>query len=441
MRLAVLCLLGAAAPLAAQAPGPIAFERFTLPNGLEVVLAPDSMAPVVAVNLWVFAGSRYDPPGRGGLAQLFHRLAFAGSGHVTRGEHERLVTSAHGFFEAEVEDEIARFSETMPPERLNLALWLEAERLRGLRLDDSALALARQAELEARAADAQDAFAEPILTAIAALYDSTACFPYAHLGRGTPASLGAVTRSDVDAFFWRHYVPRNARLVVAGGFDRGEAARLVEAYFGGIAPGEPVSPPACDATAPPTARELRLGAARAAVAAAGLFYRIPGHDHADGPALELLGIAFAQGRRARLNRILRDSASAATTTGAGTLASRREAGVFGLFAAGAPGVGADSLASLLRAQVAWAQGPGLTEADLARARAIERATTVSGRQRPEEVAEAIQHAAAFHAGVEAVNTEYTRYDAVTLDDLRRVARTYLQPANAVTLLVTPGAGS
>ncbi|HXG45777.1 MAG TPA: insulinase family protein, partial [Gemmatimonadales bacterium] len=240
MRLALLGLLGVAAPLAAQAPGPIAFERFTLPNGLEVVLAPDSLAPVVAVNLWVFGGTRYDPPGRGGLAQLFRRLAFAGSGHVTRGEHERLVTSAHGFYDAEVEDEAARFSETMPPERLNLALWLEAERLRGLKLDDSALALARRAELESRTADAQDAFAEPILTAVASLYDSTACFPYAHLGRGTPASLGAVTRPEVEAFFRRHYVPRNARLVVAGGFDREQATRLVTAYFGEIPPGEPV---------------------------------------------------------------------------------------------------------------------------------------------------------------------------------------------------------
>jgi predicted Zn-dependent peptidase len=83
----------------------------------------------------------------------------------------------------------------------------------------------------------------------------------------------------------------------------------------------------------------------------------------------------------------------------------------------------------------------LTEAHLERARAIERATTVSQRQRAEEVAETLQHAAAFHGGVEAANTEHTRYDAVTLDDLRRVARTYLRPTNALTLLVTPGAGS
>lgn len=430
------------APVAAQEPGPVAFERLTLPNGLEVLLAPDPSTQVVGVNLWVLAGSRYDPPSRGGLAHLFTRLGFAGSTHITRGEYGRLVERAHGAFGAEVGEDVARFSVTLPAERLNLGLWLEAERLRGVKLDDSVVALARAAELESQAQDAdREAFAEPILTAVTALYDSAACWPYAHRTQGTRTSLEAVTGADAQEFFRRHYVPRNARLVIAGGFNLAEAKRLVTGYFGEIPSGEPVPPPSCDTAAPKAARQVRASAARSDVAAAGQFYRIPGHGHADVPALELLGIVFGQGRSARLSVTLGDSSRAAIATQAGSFATRREAGVFALFAAGRPGVPADSLAGLLATQATWAQGSGLTQADLDRARTIQRATTVSARQRAHDVAEALQHAAAFHGGAEAVNTDPARFAAVTLDDLRRVARLYLTPANAVTLLVTPGGSS
>jgi predicted Zn-dependent peptidase len=444
MRFGALWVLAAAATpelLAGQAsPGRIGFERFVLPNGLEVLLAPDPWTQVVAIDLWINAGSRYDPPGRGGMAHLFTQLAFAGSTHVTRGEYQVLVEEARGSYGAEVEDEVARFSETLPAERLNLGLWLEAERFRGLKLDDSVTALARDAELQAQSGSAaREAFAGPILSAATALYDSATCFGYAHLNRGTGSTLSGMNGAEVSAFYRRLYVPRNARLVIAGAFDSTEAKRLVTAFFGDLPGGEVASPPSCvPGTLVP--RQIRATSSASAVPAAGLFYRVPGHGHADTPALELLGVILGQGRSARLNRSLTIKAQAAVATQAGTIAGRREDGVFALFAVAAPGVTGDSLATLLAGEARWAQGPDLGEPDLERAKTIYRATVVSMRQRPADIAELLQHAATFHGDAAAVNTDFQRYQAVTLDDVRRVARTYLTPENGVTLLVAPGSG-
>jgi zinc protease len=441
MRLVSYCIMAAAMvrPLAAQGPGRVPLDHMTLPNGLDVVLAPDSSTQIVAVDLWVRAGSRYDPSGRGGLAHLFARLAFAGSGHVTRGEHEQLVENARGQFGADVEEEMVRLTETVPAERLNLALWLEAERLRGLRLDDSAFALARSAELQDQAGSTE-AFSSAILAAVTGLYDSTGCYSYGHLVRGTPGELAAANVGDAVEFFRRFYTTGNARLVVAGAFDPAEARRLVSEYFGDIPAGPAATPPPCTAgsVAP---RTLSLTEPRSAVPAAGVFYRIPGHDHADTPALELLGVLFGQGRGSRLNTALRGPQPVAVATQAGVFATRKDTGVFALFAVAMPGVTADSMAGLLAAEAAWAQGPGVTQADLDRAKNIYLATVVSARQRPQEIAESIQHAALFHGSADAVNAEFERYAAVTLEDLRRVARAWLVPTNALTLEVAAGGAS
>jgi predicted Zn-dependent peptidase len=112
-----------------------------------------------------------------------------------------------------------------------------------------------------------------------------------------------------------------------------------------------------------------------------------------------------------------------------------------LFAVAGPGVSGDSLAALLAAQATWAAGDGLADADLERARNIYLATAVSRRERPVDIAEALQHAATFHGTPDAVNAEADRVRAVTLADLRRVAAAWLKPENALTVVIAPGGAS
>ena len=171
----------------------------------------------------------------------------------------------------------------------------------------------------------------------------------------------------------------------------------------------------------------------------GLFFRVPGSDHPDIPALQLLGIVPGRGRDSRLARVL-GSPGLAIATQAGILGDRTGPGVFGLFAVAAAGISEDSLHALLEAQVAWMTSDSLADAELARARNIFRATVVSGHERPMDVAEALHHAATFSGAAEAANTDLPRAMALSVADLRRVARTWFTLANALTLVVTPEAG-
>jgi zinc protease len=424
--------------LQAQSVGRIAFERFTLPNGLEVVLAPDHATQVAAVDVWYQAGSRDDPAGKGGLASLFDELMFAGSANVPPGGHTALLERGGGQVSSAVDEDVSRFSESVPSNRLDQALWLEAERMRGIVINDTTVARSRAALLdELRSRAEGEAYSEALLTGTSALYDSAACPGYSHPPTGSAQSLQSLTVQDAQDFFHRHYGPSNARLVVSGDFDPARARSLVTQYFGGIPGGSPASAPPCRPQ--PSAGSARRTvtdrlATRPAVA---LFYRIPAHEHADSPALQLLGIILGQGQESRISRHLLGEVGAAAGAQAGILGTRRGPGAFGFFAVADSGVTPDSLATLLAAEAAWAAGPGLGEAELARARNIYLATAVSGRQRPGDIAEALQHAATYDGSLDAVNTEAERVLQVTRDDLRRVAAAWLRPDNLLTLVITP----
>jgi zinc protease len=432
----------AAASLPAQATGRVAFERFTLPNGLEVILAPDRSTQVVAVDVWYFAGSRDEPVAKAGLARLFNRLMFAGSANIPAGAHAALLQQAGGRIDGEVEEDVSRFSEDLASNRLDQALWLEADRMRGIVINDTTVAGSRAGLMdELRSRTAGEPYTAVVVDAIAALYDSVACPGYAHSPIGRAATIAELTTRDAADFLNQHYRPNAARLVVAGDFEPVAARRTITDYFGGIGRGPEPHPPTCSTTFSPGPQRRTVNDRLASRPAAAHFYRIPAHDHRDTPALDLLGIILGQGQGGRLTTRLTRELAAASAVQGGILGTRQGPGVFGLFAVAAPGVSGDSLAGLLAAQADWAAGEGLTEADLERARNIYLATTVSRRERPLDVAEALQHAATFHGSPDAVNTEVDRVRAVTLADLRRVAATWLKPENALTVVITSGGAS
>jgi zinc protease len=427
--------------LPAQAAGRITFETYTLPNGLEVVLAPDRSSQVVAVDIWYRAGTREEPAGKAGLARLFERLMFAGSANIPPGGHAALVDGVGGRVTADVDEERARFGESVPSNRLGLALWLEADRTRSLVINDTTVAQARLGLLEDLSQRVnQEPYAAAITDAVLSLYDSSGCPGYGHPPIGRVGSITGLTTADAQAFFQTRYALQNARLVVAGDFDPPMAKQLITQYFGPLSRGQAADPAGCvpkSSSGATTKTVNDRGLGRLAV---GYFYRLPAHDHADTPALELLGLILSQGAGSRLATAVARDARAAVATQGGILGDRRGPQTFGLFAIAAPGVTADSLGALLSAQARWAAGD-VTEADLNRAKNIYLATAASGRERPADIAAQLQHAALFHGSAEEVNAEALRVLAVPLAEVRRVARAWLTPENALTLVIAPVAAS
>jgi zinc protease len=437
-----LTVLLLATPLAAQSTGRIPFERFTLSNGLEVILSPDRTSQVVAVDVWYFTGSRDEPATKAGLARLFERLMFAGSANVPAGAHAALLEQAGGRVEGAVEEDVSRYSQSVPSNRLNQALWLEADRMRGVVVNDTTVGESRAGLMDdLRARIAGEPYTGLVVEAIASLYDTAGCPGYAHPPLGRPATIAGLTTRDAAEFLNQHYRPNAARLVVAGDFDPATARQTITDYFGGIARGPAPRPAPCAATFSPGPARQSVTDRLASRPAAGNFYRMPAHDHADTPALELLGIILGQGQSGRLTaRLIGETATASAVQG-GILGTRQGPGAFGLFAVAGPGVSGDSLAAVLAGEARWAAGEGIGEADLERARNVYLATAVSRRERALDIAEALQHATTYHGSPDAVNSETERVRGVTLADLRRAAATWLKPENALTLVLTVGGAS
>jgi zinc protease len=432
-------MLGIALPLAAQEPGKVAFESYTLENGLKVILSENHTAQVVTVNVWYDVGSRNERAGRTGFAHLFEHMMFQGSDHVKKSEHFQLVERAGGSLNGTTQDDRTNYFETLPSNRLNLGLWLEADRMRSLGITDSNLTNQTETVKEERRLRVDN---QPYGAAVSEgpqeLFDPNTCFPYSHSTIGSMADLDAATIEDVKGFFKLYYAPNNATLVVTGDFDPAQAKALIQQYFGDIPRVEEPPPVECQQAFNTGPIKRRMHDANANLPAVLLMYRSPAEDHADTPALTLLSILLGQGESSRLNRRLVRETKAAVASQAysGIFGPRRGPNFFLVYAISNQGIKPDSLDLLLSGEMARLANGDISEEELTKARNSYRASAIRARQTTMDVAEGFQHASLFLGGPEAFNTDFARYVAVTREDLIRVARTYFRADNSLTIIVT-----
>jgi zinc protease len=208
-------------------------ERFTLPNGLRVVLAPDRSAPVIGVAVVYDVGIRSEPEGRTGFAHLFEHLMFQGSANLEKLAHFRYVQGSGGTFNGSTHLDYTDYFETLPANALERTLFLEADRMRGPRLNEENLR--NQVDVvkeEIRLNVLNRPYGGfPWLRLPPVMFDT---FPNAHDGYGSFVDLESATVADAQSFFERYYAAGNAVLTVGGDFDVAEATRLVESHFGDV---------------------------------------------------------------------------------------------------------------------------------------------------------------------------------------------------------------
>jgi len=429
-----------ALPLRAQEPAAVKHESYTLPNGLRVILSEDHSAQVVAVDVWYDVGSRNERPGRTGFAHLFEHMMFQGSANVKKAEHFQFVERAGGSMNGSTTEDRTNYFEAVPSNRLNLALWLEADRMRSLSVTDSNFSNQREAVKEERRLRVDNQpYTKAIFEDQYALYDSATCFPYSHSVIGSMDDLNAGRTADVQQFFKEYYAPNNATLVIAGDFDPAEAKRLIEQYFGEIPRAERPAPLPCNAKFNTGQVRRVVPDAKATLPAAVHVYRVPEYSNADTPALELLATILGQGESSRLNRQLaREAKSAvAAQTLMNPFGPRRGPGVFLALAIANQGINIDSLDRQLASEIARLSREGVTAAELSKAQNSYRASQINDRQRALNVAEALHRATMFLGSPEAINTDLQRYLRVTPEDIKRVAAKYLRPDNSLILIITP----
>ena len=425
----------------AQEPAPIVFETYSLPNGLKIILAPDRTTQVVAIDVWYDVGSRNETRGRTGFAHLFEHMMFQGSANVKKAEHFQLLERAGGEMNGSTAEDRTNYYEVLPSNRLNLGLWLEADRMRSLAITDSNFANQREAVKEERRLRVDNQpYASSYFEGIYAFADSATCFPYAHSIIGSMDDLNAARTQDVKAFFDLYYTPNNAILTVVGDFDTAEAKRLIEQYFGSIPKGSTPPPVECEPGYGKGAIRKPWPDPRANLPGVLLGYRLPEASHADMPALSLLAMIMGQGESSRINkRVVRERRLAQFAVSLPNPGGpRRGPGILLTLAVANQGVSNDSLEASLVAEFRKVVEEGVTEEELAKAKNSYRTQLITQRQQALFKAETLQSASLFLGTPEAVNTNWRRYLAVTVEDVKRAAGSFLRAENSLVLLITPG---
>jgi predicted Zn-dependent peptidase len=421
-----------------SAAGEIKYEEHTLDNGLRVVLSEDHSVPVVAVNVWYHVGSANEEKGRSGFAHLFEHMMFEGSANIDKGEHFKYVSEAGGSMNGSTTEDRTNYYETLPSNRLNLGLWLESDRMRSLVITEEKFENQRSTVKEERRQSIDNQpYGEAFLVSDTLGYDG---WPYDHTVIGSMDDLDAAHADDVQKFFNRYYCPANAVLVVVGDIEPKKTMEMVKQYFGNIPSGQKSTFPTWNEPLNKGERRKVVDAPKANVPALFATYLVPGHIHADTPALELLNMVLADGEASRLHQKMVKEEEAAFAV-FGFVDGRLGPGLFRLIAASNAGVDIGQCEKLMDAEIDRVIASGVTKEELDRAKTKIRSKFVTQRETVMGKAEEIHHYIRFHKDLSEINTDLDAFLSVTPGDIQRVAKTYLGTANRTLVIAQPPASS
>jgi len=414
--------------------GEIKYEEHTLDNGLRVVLSEDHSVPVVAVNVWYHVGSANEEKGRSGFAHLFEHMMFEGSANIDKGEHFKHVSEAGGSMNGSTNTDRTNYYETLPSHRLNLGLWLESDRMRSLVITEEKFENQRSTVKEERRQSIDNQpYGEAFLVSDTLGYDG---WPYDHTVIGSMDDLDAAHVDDVQKFFNRYYCPANAVLVVVGDIDPKETLKLAKQYFGNIPSGQKSTFPTWEEKLNKGERRKVVDSPKANVPALFATYQIPGHLHADTPALEMLNMILIDGEASRMHQRLVKTEEAAF--GAfGFVDGRLGPGQFRLIVASNAGVDIDTCEKLMDEEIQKVIASPVSKAELDRAKTKIKSRFISQRETVMGKAEDIHHYIRFHKDLSEINTDLENFMAVTPQDIQRVAKTYLGTGNRTLVVAAP----
>jgi len=358
----------------------IPYSRFTLANGLTLLVHEDRGLPLVAVNLWYHVGSAHERPGRTGLAHLFEHLMFEGSAHVPEGEFDLRLEEAGGVNNGSTTPDRTNYWMTLPSGALELALWLESDRMGWLleALDGEKLELQRSVvKNERRQVYENQPYGRAWETLSSALYPAT--HPYHWPVIGWMEDLDAATLDDVGSFFRTWYAPGNASLVVAGDVEAERVRTLVDQYFGAIPGGPGVPGVGAPDPALPEERTLVLED-EVHLPRLYLSWHSPGAFRDGEAEMEVAALLLGEGRSSRLHRRLVYREELAQDVAAYHDRGRLGGG-FHLVVTGRPGMPLEPLARAVREELLALAEEEIPEGEMEGARTRVEAGFVRGLQR------------------------------------------------------------
>ena len=417
----------------------IPWERYSLDNGLRVVLSPDPSTAVVGVNLWYGVGSRNERPGRTGFAHLFEHMMFQGSAHVPKNRHFELVERAGGSLNATTWFDRTNYFETLPSHEIELALYLESDRMGWLLPALTQETLDNQRDVvknEKRQRYDNQPYGDWNERLLAMVYPPS--HPYHHTVIGSMADLDAATLEDVVGFFGTYYVPNNAVLSLTGDLVPERTLEAVERWFGAIPKGAPIPPLPGNAEVPSRMGETVRDRVRADVPLPRVIVacRVPAFVDVEFHAVEVVGALLGSGRASRLYRTLVRERRVAKDVMAYVFPLITGASMLLVWATGYPGADPATLEGALIDQLEGLAS--VSEEEVARAVALTDTRFVRMLEEVSERADLLSMFTLFFDEPDRLNHEMDRIRSVTPADVRAVAERWLGPDNRAVLAYEPG---
>lgn len=427
-------LLGSAA--FGQATLELPYQIHTLPNGLTVILHEDHRVPMVAVNVWYHVGSGYEKPGRTGFAHLFEHIMFEGSGHVAEGDFDNLLESVGGTNNGSTNTDRTNYFEILPSSALDMALFLESDRM-GFLLDAmSPEKVDGQRDVvknERRQSYENRPYGMAWIRLMETLYPKG--HPYSWPTIGYMEDLTAASYQDVVEFFSRYYRPNNAALVIAGDIDPGQALERVKYWFSEIPAGEPAPEPASQPFELSEPAYLTLED-KVQLPRLYLAYPTPSFYEPGDAEMDLLAAILTDGKNSRLYKKLVYELGIAQDVSA-YQASRAMESMFILTATARPGHSLDELAAAIDSEMAKIREEPPSSRELQRVVNQRELSTLRSFQSLNQKADALNQYYYYTGNPDYANEDFSRYTSLSVDDLSAMARRYLDPAKRVLLSVVP----
>jgi len=423
---------------AAVRPPKLQYQMMTLGNGLRVILSEDHSTPIVHVSVTYHVGSKNERAGRTGFAHLFEHMMFKGSKNVEPESHTSIIASVGGRSNAFTTEDETVFWQTLPSHYLPLALWLEADRMATLRVDDEAFRREREVVKEERRMRVEN---QPYGRLSEIIFDHAfMTHPYKHPTIGSMVDLEAASIADVREFHSTYYVPENATVTIVGDFDAEQTLQMVNQYFARVPKAK--RPVPRDIPKEPEQTKERRAVVEEAwpLPAVVVAYHITYDGNPDAYPLHIAGKILSDGQSARITQeLVYKKRLALTAFGSANIIE--DPNLFYAVAIVQPGQTPEAAERALITEFEKMALQPITDGELQRAKNQFARDYIVSRESNEDKARHLAHAAVIHNDITTADGEFDIFMNVTRADVQRVAKTYFTANNRVVLHILPKGGS
>lgn len=412
----------------------VSFKEYDLDNGLHVILHQDNTAPVVTVSVLYHVGAKDEDPARTGFAHFFEHLLFEGTEHIKKGDWSKIVTSNGGSNNATTSDDRTYYYEVFPSNNLELGLWMESERMLHPVINQRGVDTQNEVVKEEKRLRVDNRPYGNLLTEVKK--NMFKKHPYRWSTIGSMDHLDAATLEEFRAFNKKYYVPNNAVLVVAGNIDSTGTEKMIKDYFGSIPKGKAIKrdfPKEADIT-----KEFKATAydANIQIPAVMVAYRTPSFKTREARVLDMISTYLSNGKSSKLYKKMVDEKKMALSVQAINL-SQEDYGIYAIFALP---LGETSLSALVKEfdeEIVKLQTELISEKDHQKLQNKFESRYVNSNSSIQGIAHSLATYYMLYGDTNLINTEIDIYRSVTREEIREIAKKYLNPDQRLLLEYLP----